>query len=66
VCGAGGASVGESARGRVPDAVKKAAAALGHTPAVCKSKYVNPAILHQYMLRAAPAAPKTGKKDAAA
>lgn len=36
-------------KANVKDAIARVAEALGHTPAVCKSAYVNPYIIHSYM-----------------
>jgi len=36
-------------KANVKAAIERVAAALGHTPAVCKSAYVNPYIIHSYM-----------------
>ena len=36
-------------KANVRDAIARVAEALGHTPAVCKSAYVNPYIIHSYM-----------------
>jgi DNA topoisomerase-1 len=39
------------AKAAVDSAIETAAEQLGHTPAVCKSKYVNPAVIASYMMK---------------
>lgn len=41
----------KAAKANVQAAIETAADKLGHTPSVCKSKYVNPAIIAQYLMK---------------